>query len=154
MDAFLARQPILNRDLQLHGYELLFRNGAENYFRTVDGDVATASLISDAVHIHSLEKLTDGHMTFINFTRNALVQDLYTVLPQASTVVEVLESVAMDDELLKSMPPSVRAHVHGLASSSDAPDVQNSFGKSAALGRITPELVGPASSASTPVWQP
>ncbi len=29
MDAFLARQPILNRDLQLHGYELLFRNGAE-----------------------------------------------------------------------------------------------------------------------------
>ncbi|MCA9011341.1 MAG: HDOD domain-containing protein [Planctomycetaceae bacterium] len=102
MDAFLARQPILNRDLQLHGYELLFRNGAENYFRTVDGDVATASLISDAVHIHSLEKLTDGHMTFINFTRNALVQDLYTVLPQASTVVEILESVAMDDELLEA----------------------------------------------------
>ncbi|GEM_PF-1957827 len=31
MDAFLARQPILNRDLQLrlHGYELLFRNGSD-----------------------------------------------------------------------------------------------------------------------------
>ena len=55
MDAFLARQPILNRDLQLHGYELLFRNGAENYFRPIDGDLATASLISDAIHIHSLE---------------------------------------------------------------------------------------------------
>jgi len=24
MDAFLARQPILNRELQLYGYELLF----------------------------------------------------------------------------------------------------------------------------------
>jgi EAL and modified HD-GYP domain-containing signal transduction protein len=60
MNAFLARQPILNRDLQLYGYELLFRNGAENFFRPVDGDLATVSLISDAVHIHGLEKLTDG----------------------------------------------------------------------------------------------
>jgi c-di-GMP-related signal transduction protein len=102
MDAFLARQPILNRDLQLYGYELLFRNGAENYFRSVDGDLATASLISDAVHIHSLDKLTDGCLSFINFPRNSLVQDLYTVLPSATTVVEVLESVEMDEELLEA----------------------------------------------------
>ena len=102
MDAFLARQPILNRELQIYGYELLFRNGAENYFRPVDGDIATRSLISDAVHIHSLEKLTDGRKTFINFTRNALVQDLYTMLPRETTVVEVLESVEPDDELLEA----------------------------------------------------
>jgi c-di-GMP-related signal transduction protein len=76
MDAFLARQPILNRELQLYGYELLFRNGAENYFQPVDGNLATASLISDAVHIHNLEKLTDGCLSFINFPRNSLVQDL------------------------------------------------------------------------------
>ncbi len=59
MEAFLARQPILNRKLHVYGYELLFRNGSENYFRPVDGDAATASLISDAVHIHSLGK-ADG----------------------------------------------------------------------------------------------
>ena len=102
MDAFLARQPILNRELQLFGYELLFRNGAENYFQPVDGNLATASLISDAVHIHNLEKLTDGCLSFINFPRNSLVQDLYTVLPSATTVVEVLESVHMDDELVEA----------------------------------------------------
>jgi c-di-GMP-related signal transduction protein len=102
MDAFLARQPILNHELQLIGYELLFRNGAENYFRPVDGDMATASLISDAVHIHSLEKLTDGYLSFINFPRHSLVQDLYTVLPSATTVVEVLETVEMDDQLLEA----------------------------------------------------
>ena len=100
MDAFLARQQILNRELVVYGYELLFRNGVENYFRPVDGDIATRSLISDAVHIHNLEKLTDGRKSFINFTRNALVQDLYTVLPENTTVVEVLESVELDDELL------------------------------------------------------
>jgi c-di-GMP-related signal transduction protein len=102
MEAFLARQPILNRELDVYGYELLFRNGSENYFRPVDGDVATTSLISDAVHIHSLEKLTDHRRSFINFTRNSLVRDLYTVLPQATTVVEVLESVELDDELVEA----------------------------------------------------
>ena len=102
MKAFLARQPILDRELDVYGYELLFRNGSENYFRPVDGDVATTSLISDAVHIHSLETLSDHRRSFINFTRNSLVQDLYTVLPQATTVVEVLESVELDDELMEA----------------------------------------------------
>ena len=102
MDAFLARQPILNRDRQLYGYELLFRNGSENYFRPIDGDFATASLVSDAVHIHSLEKLTNGCKSFINFTRNSLINDLYTVLPASTTVVEILESVEVDDELLNA----------------------------------------------------
>lgn len=102
MDAFLARQPILNRDRQLYGYELLFRNGSENYFRPIDGDLATASLVSDAVHIHSLEKLTNGRKSFINFTRNSLIDDLYTVLPASTTVVEILESVEVDDELLNA----------------------------------------------------
>jgi EAL and modified HD-GYP domain-containing signal transduction protein len=100
MDAFLARQPIFDRELQVYGYERLFRNGTENYFRPIDGDAATSSLISDAMHVHSLDKLTDGRRSFIHFTRNAVIQDLYTVLPAATTVVEVLESVELDDELL------------------------------------------------------
>jgi len=102
MDAFLARQPILDRNLAVYGYELLFRNGAENYFRPVDGDLATTSLISDTLHLHSMEKVTDGRKCFINFTRNALLTEMYTVLPKSQTVVEVLESVELDDELLEA----------------------------------------------------
>lgn len=98
----MARQPILNREQQVYGYELLFRNGAENYFRPVDGDLATASLISDAVHLHNVEKITDGHRCFINFTRNSLLNELYVVLPAANTVVEILESVELDEELLRA----------------------------------------------------
>lgn len=102
MDAFLARQPILDRNLAVYGYELLFRNGAENYFRPVDGDLATTSLISDALHLHSVEKVTDGRKCFINFTRNALLTEMYAVLPKSQTVVEILESVELDDELLEA----------------------------------------------------
>ena len=96
----MARQPILNRDLKVFGYELLFRNGAENYFRPVDGDLATRSLISDVVHLHDIESLSDGRKCFINFTRNALLSELYTMLPPPTTVVEILETVELDAELL------------------------------------------------------
>lgn len=102
MDAFIARQPILDRNRELYGYELLFRSGADNFFRPTDGDHATASLINDAVHLHSLEKLTGAKMCFINFTRKSLVEAFYTLLPPATTVVEVLETVDVDRELLES----------------------------------------------------
>lgn len=102
MDAFIARQPIFDQQKNVFGYELLFRSGAENYFRPVDGDRATAILIDDAVHLHSVEKLTNGSKCFINFTRKALIDGLYTVLPASSTVVEILETVDLDEELLKA----------------------------------------------------
>jgi c-di-GMP-related signal transduction protein len=102
LDSFLARQPVLDRQLQVYGYELLFRDGPENFFREIDGDEATSSLIGDAIHLHSIERLSDGRRCFINFTRKALVDDLYTVLPSDSTVVELLETITPDDELISA----------------------------------------------------
>ena len=34
--SFVARQPILTADEKVFGYELLFRDGVEDYFREVD----------------------------------------------------------------------------------------------------------------------
>ncbi|MFN8705661.1 MAG: EAL and HDOD domain-containing protein [Planctomyces sp.] len=102
MDAFIARQPIFDRDLAVYGYELLFRNGAENFFRPVDGNFATQSLISDAVHLHSIEKITEGRRCFINFTRESILSELYAVLPAGSTVVEVLETVEISSEIIQA----------------------------------------------------
>ncbi len=102
MDAFIARQPIFDRDLAVYGYELLFRNGAENFFRPVDGNFATQSLISDAVHLHKVESITEGRRCFINFTRDSLLSELYAVLPASATVVEVLETVEMSPEVIEA----------------------------------------------------
>jgi len=40
---FVARQPILTREEQVFGYELLFRDGVENYFRATDPDARRAA---------------------------------------------------------------------------------------------------------------
>jgi len=100
MDTFIARQPILDRKLQVFGYELLFRSGIENVFRNENAEFATTKLISDAVHIHGIEKITQGHKCFVNFTRQAVLSELYSVLPKEWTVVEILETVELDDDLI------------------------------------------------------
>lgn len=100
MEAFVARQPIFNPDRSIYGYELLFRAGPDNAFGNADGDFATASLISDSLHLHGIDMLTNGGKCFINLTRQALLDEIYTVLPPENTVVEVLETVEPDDDVL------------------------------------------------------
>jgi c-di-GMP-related signal transduction protein len=41
---FVARQPILSADEKVFGYELLFRDGVENFFGSPDADSACVAL--------------------------------------------------------------------------------------------------------------
>ncbi len=100
MEQFIARQPILDRHLNVFGYELLFRNGFENCFTGVDGDRATAQVIANTSLLFGLETLLGEGKGFINFTRNALVSDYAFALPKHQSVVEILENVEPDDEVM------------------------------------------------------
>ncbi|MFT4114992.1 hypothetical protein [Silvibacterium sp.] len=86
---FLARQPILNTDRRLIGYELLFRAGCENYF-TGSIENATSQMIDSCVML-GVDKLSQHTLAFINCTREALVDRQVTVLPPSISVLEVLE---------------------------------------------------------------
>ena len=44
-EAFVARQPIFNRRLQVAGYELLFRNGQASEALVVSPEGATATVV-------------------------------------------------------------------------------------------------------------
>lgn len=93
---FVARQPILNRDQQVVGYELLFRDGIENVFRANDANAAASSTLASALLV-GFDVLCNGQKAFINCTRELLSKDDILQLPAAQTVVEVLESVEPDD---------------------------------------------------------
>lgn len=102
MDLFVARQPILDRRLNVFGYELLFRSSIADLFSPldkVDGDQATASVI-DSLLLIGFEKLTGGKRAFINFTANLLRRGAVTILPKDKVVVEILEDVQPDVETL------------------------------------------------------
>jgi EAL and modified HD-GYP domain-containing signal transduction protein len=98
---FVARQPIFTRKSDVLGYELLFRSGTENVFSAADGNQATAELIAGDILTFGLEQLCDGKLAFINFTRELLLGDYYTLLPRG-TVVELLEDIEPDDDVLSA----------------------------------------------------
>jgi c-di-GMP-related signal transduction protein len=96
---FVARQPILTREEQVFGYELLFRDGVENYFRATDMEAAARSTLDSSL-LMGLDVLCDGRRAFVNCTREVLLKDYVMLLPSSHTVAEILETVPPDDQVL------------------------------------------------------
>jgi c-di-GMP-related signal transduction protein len=93
---YIALQPIFDAQKRVFGYEALYRSTKANRFI---GDVrnATGSIIEDWL-LDGLDKYTEGKPVFLNCGREDLIEFL-TLLP-VSTVVEVLETVQVDDRVL------------------------------------------------------
>ncbi|MCX8124556.1 MAG: hypothetical protein N3F66_10395, partial [Spirochaetes bacterium] len=65
---FVARQPIFNRHKELYGYEILFRNGFENFYTAFDDDASTSKTLINSFLVIGSDSLTGGKRAFINFT--------------------------------------------------------------------------------------
>ena len=92
---FVGRQPILDRALDTIGYELLFRGGAAvASAEFVDGDVATARVLMNAITEIGLDTLVGRTRAFVNLTANYVAQpELLASVPADRVVLEVLEDV-------------------------------------------------------------
>jgi len=95
---YVARQPIVDRDEKVFGYELLFRDGLENAFHGDTDEASRATL--DRSLLMGLDVLCDGRRAFVNCTRDTLIKGLVTLLPSTTTVVEVLETVPGDPDVV------------------------------------------------------
>jgi c-di-GMP-related signal transduction protein len=100
MDFFVARQPTLTTELQLWAYELLFRSGRTDVFPEFDADGATAQVLNSTLCIFGPGSLTGGLPALLNCTPRVLLDELYTLLPRDSVVLELLETARLDDALL------------------------------------------------------
>ena len=88
---YLARQPILDRLGRVQAYELLYRDGPGLIFHG-DSELATQTMIDNTV-LFGFQNLTNGLPAFVNCTAEALTGEQIRVLPQESTVLEILEDV-------------------------------------------------------------
>ena len=107
--AFIGRQPILDRQQQLFAYELLFRDGSaaepdtvpqEHGARVVDGDLATATVISNAFSELSLADALGPYQGFIKVDAGLLCSDLINALPPRSVVLEIVEHVVATPQIV------------------------------------------------------
>lgn len=100
---YAARQPILNKNKELVGYELLFRDGLDNVFPEIDGSEATSRLIEGSQFNFGLEDLTDNKPAYINFTLETLLKGYPTMMGREQLVVEILETVQPGKRLLAAV---------------------------------------------------
>ena len=102
MSTCLARQPIFDTNLNVYGYELLFRSSeASKSYDGTDPDQASSETIMLSLDIGA-RRLTGNRMAFINFTENLLLNEVATILPRNFLVVEILETVNPSEEVLEA----------------------------------------------------
>jgi EAL and modified HD-GYP domain-containing signal transduction protein len=100
-DAFVARQPIFDRQHALVGYELLYRpslhaNGAGP---TDDLKMTSVTLVNTVLAI-GMEHTTNGLHAWVNFPRELLLEHDFDLLDPNRFTIEMLETVECDEETI------------------------------------------------------
>ena len=103
MDIFVARQPIFTKNEHIFAYELLYRNGMDNSYPLMDGDVATLDVLTNSFLTIGINELAGDKLCFINFTENLLDKVVLNKLPSNRIVVEILEDIDLTPDFLQKL---------------------------------------------------
>ena len=99
-EIYLGRQPILNSAQSVIAYELLFRSGQAATAGVTNDLQATATVIVNTISNIGIESVLDQHSGFINVSYDLLMSDMLELLPRERMVLELLETVAIDDQVI------------------------------------------------------
>jgi len=101
---FVARQPIYDIELEVYGYELLYRgSGGQAGAQVEDADLATSQVMLNTYMEIGLERLVGLRKAFINIPRSFIDGSLDIPLSKRQVVLEVLEDVAPDAEVIAGL---------------------------------------------------
>ncbi|WP_339642438.1 HDOD domain-containing protein [uncultured Porticoccus sp.] len=99
----VGRQEILDSNMSIHAYELLFR-GQDFDLSSKDGSSeATNQIITDTILEIGLNNVVGNSKAFINFTAQNLLEKIPLYLPKDRIVIEVLENVAVDLRIISAL---------------------------------------------------
>ncbi len=104
MDFFTARQPIFDQYGQVHAYELLYRESAENFFpRHVSAMQATSKVLVNAFLNANIKVIAENKDVLINFSSKAILERLPEIAPCDKIILEVLETVVPSDSMYETL---------------------------------------------------
>lgn len=107
-DVFIARQPIFDSQDRRVAYELLYR---ASQYATDSGAISADAMCSDtalhAVVSIGLDRLTSGHIAYVNVTREHLLGELHKIFDPAEVVIELLESIEAEPAIIDACARAV-----------------------------------------------
>ncbi len=100
MTLMVGRQPILDQHGVTYGYELLYRgDGEQDYFK-ISGDEITSSVINSSFYETEIKSISSGKVSFINFTAQLILDEIWRVVPKHRVVIEFLETIEVTPEII------------------------------------------------------
>jgi c-di-GMP-related signal transduction protein len=103
----VARQPITDRNREVVGFELLYRPRRPGA-AALNGEQMTAQVVLGALTI-GIDQLVGDKAMFCNAERGVLTGETPVTLPPHRTVIEILETVHVDDEAVQGCRDLVAA---------------------------------------------
>jgi EAL and modified HD-GYP domain-containing signal transduction protein len=96
----LGRQPILDRQKRLFAYELLYRREPGGEADVTDDAQATAQVVKRTFHELGVARVLGACRGFVNVDAEALMSRQIERLPTNRVVLELLETVVIDERLV------------------------------------------------------
>ena len=98
--ALVARQPVVDTERNVYGYELLYRSEIDETSRFEDGRHATATVLQNLFLEFGIERVVGRHRALVNLPREFLTGQLKLPPRPDLIVAEILEDVEIDDEVV------------------------------------------------------
>lgn len=103
-EVFIGRQPIMDAQQRIIGYELLFRDHAQATSANIADDlVAGAQMLVNTLNNMGAEWLFGEKIAFLNVTASVLHSEYLELLPAKRIVLEILEDVEPTPELVERL---------------------------------------------------
>lgn len=100
-EVIVGRQPIFDRSLDVHGYELLYRTAGRTDAWFADADAASAEVIATGFVDIGLFNVVDRGRAYINVTRDFMFARELMALPADRVALEFPGDAVADDEFLE-----------------------------------------------------
>lgn len=102
-EIYFARQPIYNRDFEVEGYELFYRQAGAESAQFLDAEIATSQVVLNTVTEVGLDRIVGPHQAFINIARDFVVGGYLEMFALPQLVFEVVADIVVDEPLLRSL---------------------------------------------------
>lgn len=104
MYAYIARQPIYDTEKNIKSYELFYRDGSNgNMSQFTDGDAATRCVLSAAMSVFGMSRLTNHQMAYIHFTRNLILNDFVRLAKPKEIAIEMMADITSDASVVRKL---------------------------------------------------
>lgn len=98
---YIARQPIFDKNMNVYGYELLYRvQEGSSAYEGYSSDGTTATVLGGLFEL-GLDQIVGNKKAFINFDNEFLLSDGILLIEPDTLVIEVLEHVRVDAALIE-----------------------------------------------------